>query len=215
MDNPQWAIKRENLISTLHPPTQNDLIALFGISGSFKKTLGKQLAQRLGYHFFDLDWFYKKEKPTVRLSNGKLKEDWDTLAALDLDEFRRHLRLIKGGVVVVGFALRDDIFEKQPRITVHLRTGRDAETIIQRAIAARRESKGFAGVKAKDDELMVREYVYPFFVSNLGRINVTANLDVYETNYYDEPDGFKRRPINELLDTLVEYVDAEDFSMTP
>lgn len=194
----------------------DDLIALFGISGSGKTTLGQILATRLGYHFVDLDWFYKENKPSVRLSNGKIKANWDDLSAIDLEAFRRRLQSLKGGVVVVGFALRDELFDRKPRLVIHLQTGRTPEVIISRAIEARKKSKGFTGDKAKDDELMVREYVYPFFIKNLDDITVNANLDVFENESVAmKPGGMQRRSLEDLINTLMDYIEPDNFSMAP
>lgn len=183
-------------------PRSGPVIAIFGISGSGKTTLGKILASQLGYTFVDIDSFYKPQKPEVTLSNGHRKKNWDTLKAIDIPAFQEKLRSIVGGVIVVGFALTDQLFECPPSLVIHLRTGRTQELIIQRAIAARAQSK--PGVNLEDDALMVREYVYPFFRENLPKISVTANLDVYQEEF-----GLERRPIEELIQILLNYIDSD------
>lgn len=186
--------------ATNHPQGPGYLIAIFGISGSGKTTLGQELARRLGFTFVDLDDFYRLEKPSVQLSNGHIKKNWDTLEAIDIPAFKKKLRTLTGGVVVVGFALTDALFEKKPNAVIWLQTGRNRQVVVKRAIAARQKSK--PGINPVDDALMVQEYVYPFFQQNLHNISITANLDVYTSENDDT-----RRSLDELVEILLNYLD--------
>lgn len=191
----------------------SDLIALIGISGTGKTTLGKQLAEKLNYTYVDLDDFYRKEKPKIRLSTGEIVRNWDTLKALDLEKFREHLRSTSGGIIVGGFALKDSVFEKSPRMTILLAPLSDKETqkdlsafseseiqeeVIQRTIKARQQAKGVSS----RDELMVREVVYPYFLRMLKKVKIDHILPVY--------DRFGNRLpvltlVSELVDAVEEY----------
>lgn len=197
-----------------------DLIALIGISGTGKTTLGKALAARLKYTYIDLDSFYKKEKPRTRLSDGKFVSNWDTLKALDLDALREKLKKTPGGIILGGFVLKDKIFEKLPRMTILLApvskneirgTSKDQllatfsrgdlkEQIIKRTIASRQAAKG---VSSKD-ALVVREIVYPYFLKTLTKTKIDRVLPVYDEQVEGKP---VRLPVENLVSNLADMIE--------
>jgi shikimate kinase len=183
----------------------SQIIALVGISGSGKTTIGRFVANRLNYIYVDLDDFYKRDKPKITLSNGITVSNWDTLDALDLSAFRQTLASLvreKRNIIVGGFALSDDVFEQlKPTATILLSVGNTDSEIISRTIEARRRSKGFAGHKAIQDELMVKEVVYPYFKNVLQNTNVTGILKIYEQE--------QRRNLEELANTLIEFINED------
>lgn len=156
------------------------LLAISGISGSGKSTLGKILASRLGWEYLDQDSFYRKEKPSITLSNGAQVKNWDCLEALDLDKMNESIQeiLLRGNLVLTGFALRDDVLSVKPTYHIHLNTGSSPREIQERCIQARRKSKGVNEI----DRLMVSEVVYPFYVETLKKSKFTREIAVYGEN---------------------------------
>ena len=178
-----------------------DFVAIVGISGAGKTTLGKLVAKALNYDYLDLDSFYLPTKPKVDivLDNKVIKvSNWDNFDAIDVQAFRLALSNRTKSIIVTGFVLPDSIYTNQtgkPRLTIWLRTGFDAQTVINRAIEARLQSKGFDAYKAAIDKIIVRDYVYPFFVYNLNKTTIDIIIDVY--------DGNRRRSVDDLVSQLL------------
>jgi len=98
------------------------VIAISGISGAGKSTLGKLIADRLNGIYIDQDWFFKKSKPQVTLSDGSITSNWDTPEAIDLEAMNQKIKyeISKHNIVVVGgFALWDKFFNDNTRPDVH------------------------------------------------------------------------------------------------
>src|SRR4030095_6399690 len=89
------------------------VIFICGLSGVGKSYLVDKFIQRHpDFIQVDLDSFYKREKPTVKLSNGETVSNWDDPEAIDWDKFNQHVleRLELAGIIISGFApLKDRI----------------------------------------------------------------------------------------------------------
>jgi len=152
-------------------------VCISGISSSGKTTIGKLVAEKLGYVFVDLDLFYLPRGPNVILSNGIVKKNWDCLETLDFELLNSILEnnlYIGRGVILVGFTLQDDLLYRAPDVHIHLSMGNTESEIIERCILSRKRTK-----KVKDDELMVREVVYPFYVETLSKSTITYTIETY------------------------------------
>ncbi len=178
-------------------------IALHGISGSGKTTVGRALAELLGCPYIDQDSFYLREKPLVRLSDGSEVRNWDTMEAIDetrlrdtLSKAERSGRDQDCAYICGGFALRGLSFDTN----VLLQTGDTQEQIIARCIAARQQSKGFSGPKAQRDSRMVREVVYPYYCETVSLLTELKVVKVYH--------GEQRRFVCDLVAEICGHLEV-------
>lgn len=172
-----------------------EIIGITGVSGSGKTTVGKRLAEILDYQFIDLDEFFLPNKPKIILSNGKERSNWDSLQSIDISAFQNKIKQYKK-VIVVGFALIDRIFPIKPKCTIWLKTGINKEVVIERCIENRIKSKKIDNKeKQEEDELMVREVVYPNFLLYLSLTTISIIISVYEND--------KRIPIKNLVEMIL------------
>lgn len=181
-------------------------LVISGISGSGKSTIGQKLAESLNLTYLDLDSFYLPQKPVVTLSNGSQVKNWDTLEALDIETFKMTVReKVPQGLILVGFAITDEILEIKPNLHIHLSTGRNKEDIIKRCIASRRQSKGFKdddfeplrNGKIRIDEIMVREIVYPFYLDTVSKSTIDYTVEVFDYDYGP------RKTVDEIVETIL------------
>lgn len=84
-------------------------IAISGLSGAGKTSCGKLLAEKLGFTFIDLDWYFLEQKPIVTLSNGVKVKNYDCYEALDLEKIHA---MDTYNVILVGFVLTDRVLPK-------------------------------------------------------------------------------------------------------
>lgn len=80
-----------------------ELILLIGMPGAGKSTIGKILASRLGYDFYDMDIYIQE------VTNKSIKElfaiseeyfrDWESKACIDLSKRKRTVIASGGGIV--------------------------------------------------------------------------------------------------------------------
>jgi len=179
------------------------LIVISGISGSGKTTIGRALVKYFNsfkgandeaYKFVDEDSFYLKNKPKVKLSNGLVVANWDTLEAIDINSLRLTIESSEN-IVLVGFTLTKEIIGEYKSIHFHLSIGDTDEVVIRRCVEARKRSKGFRGDKAKIDELVVREVVMPFYKRTLKESDIDFKIDIYDHD--------KRRSVSEIVEVIM------------
>jgi adenylate kinase family enzyme len=179
-------------------------LVISGISGSGKSTVGRYLSKELNMPYLDLDEFYLPQKPIVTLSSGRKIKNWDTFESLDFSmlDFIIHDRMTNSGnLIFTGFAMRDEIFSGNliPDCHIHLSTGKNKEEIIDRCIAARKQSKNLSDV----DELVVKELVYPFYVETLSKSTIHHTIYVYNDNSQRKTVEEIAREISENLPKLI------------
>ncbi|CAH6419691.1 Hypothetical protein HVR_LOCUS767 [uncultured virus] len=163
------------------------LYILTGISGSGKTTLGRQLAAQISAVnetkclFVDEDEHYLEDKPFVKLSDGKMYPNWDTLKSIN-PNFTSHIReLLKfQHVLLVGFSLPKDILPQVARVHIHLVTALNRSDLENRCVQARIEAKSF--INQKRDLMMVREVVIPFYHEMVRNCDITHFMEVFQKN---------------------------------
>ncbi len=177
-------------------------IAIHGISGSGKTTIGKVLVQELSkrknFAYIDQDSYYLAEKPSIKLSNGLVCKNWDTIDALNFAALRRDLAM-NNYVVCSGFALKNLQFD----VNILLNTGLTDDEIIARCVENRRVSKNLTADKLEKDKLMIREVVYPYFLDTLKNIKINLRIEVYNA------DG-SRKSIQEIVNIITAYLFANN-----
>lgn len=168
-------------------------VLISGISASGKTTLGKALAERLGFVFVDGDSFYLKKKPKVLLSNGEIVSNWDCVEAIDWDALNAEIAS-HDDVIFVFFAPMMEKFLVDIDFHIRLNMG---ETIENKCIEWRSKTKPFSDKERLRDKLMVKEVVIPFW-EQFSNQYVDYVLDVFCED--------ERRPAEELLDELCEEI---------
>lgn len=190
------------------------LVFISGVSTSGKTTIGKAFVEnrkKLGeeWTFKDLDEFYYDKKPTIQLSNGKVKENWDCFEALDyakLNTWLDYATRSKTNVCLVGFALSQDQLKLYPDIHFHLTLTSidcvnstfivDDKKLAHLVAQNRQLTKGFKGDKAQDDVLMVKESLIPFYKSMVKELD-SSTIFIQVTNSKNE-----RIKMKEIINSL-------------
>jgi uridine kinase len=168
-------------------------IAISGISGSGKSTIGQALATTLNLTYVDQDSYFIPQKPSITMSDGSMVKNWDCMDALDIHSLKHTIiQLAPNGLILVGFALRDEVFPFPPTCHIHLSTGSLKSQIIERSIASRQQSKGAKRI----DELMVREVVYPFYQDTISKSTIDYIIEVYK-------DDDSRKTVNEIMNEIL------------
>lgn len=167
-------------------------LAISGISGSGKSTIGLQLSKDLGLKYIDIDSFYISNKPYITLSNNVTVKNWDCLEALDITNLKLKIKEeASKGLILVGFTLRDDLFDEvKPHCHIHLSSGKTKDEIIQRCIKSRQQSKSL-----NLDELNVREVVYPFYMETCTKSTINHIIEVYHNN--------ERKSIKDIISEIL------------
>lgn len=191
--------------SIFHTNNGPKLIFISGLSGSGKTTIGKALVKTLNetgdydhpWLFKDQDDFFVPTKPKIKLSNGKTKSNWDSTESIDWDSLIEWLsnHIDHYNIVLVGFCLRSDLIPYPHDCHIHLTYDKENET---RCIESRLKSKSTyltTPEKIREDQLMVREVIIPFYQETLSKSDVSDMIEIYE--------GDKRKNINVLLDQIM------------
>ena len=177
---------------------KHPIIALSGISGSGKTTIGRILAKEIGGIFIDQDWYFKKKKPFIRLSNGETVPNYDTDAAIDIKKMNENIRnkfVLNLPIIIAGFALREYFFDRdtKPDIHFHIRIPK------QLSLETRLKVKKFSDKAKKNEIYMFNEVVFPYYLQTLEK----SKID-YFINGTNE-DGVRRNMgamVSEILNHL-------------
>jgi thymidylate kinase len=186
--------------------TRNKIIGISGISGAGKSTVAKLLAKRFEGIYVDQDWFYRKQKPLIKLSNDKTKPNWDHIDAIDIkrmNSFLRDKKKLDKPIFLAGFALRDDIFHPDTKLDYHIHLRIPKELSLQ----TRLKVKGFKDRDVETQRLMFEEAVYPFYLESLEKSTINHTFDVM-----DPPDSYDlkdRIPLDKEIDQIVELLKVE------
>ena len=177
------------------------VVILSGLSGSGKTTLGNYFVNLYNdWTFIDGDWFFLRDKPKVLLSNGDIVPNWDSPDAIDWDLLndRVNRELVHYNIILATFLPIMDKFTFPIYKHIRLSMGSD-EQLIKRCIQARKASKKFnTPEKIKRDELMVREVVYPIYLSNEH-----WHTDNIFMVYDDEGNRVPLGELNTLLENVI------------
>jgi hypothetical protein len=163
------------------------IIAISGFSGAGKSLLGKELAHQLKYNYIDLDEYFipSKDKPKIKLSDGSITVNFDSLDALDIPRFKNDCKKLSrdGNLIITGFTLRKEVLPFKPDYHLHLLV--DKKTAIERRWKAKPFLKKDPKKKQRD-EMMINEVAYPFYLESLENSVIDkffdANLPFVEVN---------------------------------
>lgn len=185
------------------------LIFLNGITGTGKTTIGEILAQNLKNSIvIDQDSFYKHNKPQISLlGNDNLyykTSNWDCDEAIDFDSlnFTIKFNLEKyDHVIVTGFSLRSNLITITPNLSFLLihNNSTSNDLIQEKIIESRQQSKGFTGIKAERDIIMVKNVIMPYYNETLTKLYNSHFIDVYL-------EGGERVNKNVILNNILSYI---------
>ena len=175
----------------------NKIIGIGGISGSGKSTLGKQIAEKLNGVYIDQDWFFKKNKPQIKLSDGSTTSNWDCMEAIDISAMNDRIKkeLKNHNIIVIGgFALWDEWFEQdiKPNIHFHIKIPKEL------SLETRLKVKNFGSEARKKQELIFNELVYPFYQETLKNSKIDHMIEGLNDS--------KRRPMEEMVNEIMSKI---------
>lgn len=173
------------------------LIFINGITSTGKTTIGKLLVvqQQLKNSFLiDQDSFYKHNKPLITLTDSENQKfttsNWDCDEAIDFTSLNITIKCKLAQydyVIVTGFALKSNLITIIPDFSFLLTHSNNsieltADFIQQNIIETRRQSKGFKGLKADRDEIMVKNVIWPYYLETLTNLYNYHIIAVYRDN---------------------------------
>lgn len=170
------------------------IIAISGISGAGKTTIGKVLAYKMNGIFIDQDWFFKKQKPIVTLSSGVKVLNYDSDESLDIIKFNdfiiNKLHLNKP-IIISGFALKDSFFHKmKPSLHFHIKIPKEL------SLETRLKVKKFSQERKNKETLVFNEYVYPYYEETLKKSSINYFIDGVDYSG-------KRKNLTDIINQIV------------
>jgi len=168
------------------------MIAISGISGAGKSTIGKLLAVKLNAIFIDQDWFATGSKQRCKLSNGEEFINYDCDESFNIKNFNDALSANKHKTIVIaGFNLRYHLFylENKPTIHIHINIPKELSLLTRLSI------KPFSEARKNKEILVFNEYVYPYYEETLKLSNIN--------HYIDGCINGERKTLNEILDEII------------
>ena len=145
------------------------IIAISGISGAGKSTIGKILAKKLNAIFIDQDWFNGGNKQQATLSNGYIVTNYDCDNVSNIKNFNDAISSNKhDNLVVVGYNLRNYFFNEQNKPTVHFNIIIPKELSLETRLA----TKSFSDERRANEKLYFDEYLYPYYEDILKNSDV-------------------------------------------
>ena len=168
------------------------IIAISGISGAGKSTIGKILAKKLDAAFIDQDWFNNSNKQQATLSNGYVVTNYDCDNASNIKNFNDAISSNKHNVViVVGYNLRDSFFNKENKPTIHFNIIIPKELSLE----TRLSTKSFSDERRSNEKLFFNEYLYPYYEDTLSNLKVNHYIDGVVDN--------ERETIENIIDYIL------------
>jgi adenylate kinase family enzyme len=167
------------------------IIAISGISGAGKTTIGRIIAKKIGAVYIDEDWFFKKEKPLIHLSNGSVVRNYDTDEAIDIVRMNQTIRdkLSLGiPIIIAGFALKDYFFDQDTKPTLHFHIKIPKEISLE----TRLKVKKFSLYARKNEYYMFNEIVYPYYLESLKVSKINYFIDGMNQQH-------KRRKLSDMI----------------
>jgi len=154
------------------------IIAISGFSGAGKSLIGKKLTEILNYPHIDLDKYFipSKNKPKVKLSDGTITVNFDTLESIDIDKFKNDCKKLNtdGNLIITGFTLRKEVLPFRPDYHLHLLV--DKKNAINRRWDAKPFIKKDPNKKSKE-LMMINEVAYPFYLDTLANSEIDKFFD--------------------------------------
>ena len=145
------------------------IIAISGISGAGKSTIGKLLAKKLNAGFIDQDWFNSGNKQQATLSNGYIVTNYDCDNISNIKNFNDAISSNKhDNLVVVGYNLRDHFFNKENKPNIHFNILIPKELSLETRLTV----KAFSDERRSNEELYFLEYLYPYYEDTLKNMNI-------------------------------------------
>lgn len=155
------------------------IIAISGISGAGKSTIGKILAKKLNAVFIDQDWFNSGNKQQATLSNGYIVTNYDCDNASNTKNFNDAISSNKhNNLVVVGYNLRDYFFSDKNRPTIHFNIIIPKELSLETRLAI----KSFSDERRANEKLFFDEYLYPYYENTLTNMNIDHFINGFVDN---------------------------------
>jgi len=165
------------------------IIVISGLSGVGKSTVTALIAKQLDAVLIRQDDYFQDDKPRVTLSNGITVKNWDADSAVDFDAFNLDVLEARYSyahdyIIVEGFNLVESKLKFVPDLHIHLSYTdseklvdiyNNVETITDRVINSRKESKS----NIKNDELMVKEVVIPYYLNRLKDTKINHVVPTY------------------------------------
>ena len=145
------------------------IIAISGISGAGKSTIGKIVAKKLNVTFIDQDWFNSGNKQQAILSNGYVVTNYDCDDASNIKNFNDAISSNKhNSLVVVGYNLRDYFFNEGNKPTIHFNIIIPKELSLETRLVI----KSFSDERRINEKLFFNEYLYPYYEDTLKNLNI-------------------------------------------
>jgi len=171
------------------------IIAISGISGAGKSTIGKMLAQKLNAAFIDQDWFISGNKQQAVLSNDYVVNNYDCDNAFNTQNFNDAISSNKHNkIIIVGYNLRDHFFNDENNPTIHFNITIPKEL----SLKTRLSIKQFSNERRKKEELYFNEYLYPYYEETLKYSKINYFIDGIVNNERKTIDTI----ITEIMDKL-------------
>lgn len=188
------------------------LIFLNGITGTGKTSIGNLLQKSLKNSVvIDQDSFYNKNKPLITLiapNDNKydasfITSNWDCDESINFVLFNNSIKcnLTKYDyVIVTGFSLRSNLMTIMPDLSFLLIHNMSDDLIQEKIIESRRQAKGFQGVKAERDIIMVKTVIMPYYKETLTKLYDSHSIDVYSVESGERIDK------NNILNKILSYI---------
>lgn len=173
------------------------IIGISGISGAGKTTIGKKIADLTGGIFIDQDWFFKRDKPLTKLSDGTMVKNWDSTEAIDIpamiSKIRQELTKNKP-IILAGFALRDEYFDPdtKPSIQFHIKIPKEL------SLQTRYKVKNFSPKYKKLQDKIFTELVYPFYLETLNKSKIDYIISGTKNN------SMERVPMEDIINQIMD-----------
>lgn len=171
------------------------MIAISGISGAGKSTIGQLLAVKLDAVFIDQDWFSTGSKQKCKLSNDEEFTNYDCDDSVNLKNFNDALSTNKHKTIVIaGFNLRDNFFDIENKPTFHFHINIPKEL----SLLTRLSIKPFSEARKDKEMLVFNEYVYPYYEETLKSSKIDHHIDGCI-------DG-ERKPLYDILEEIISLI---------
>ncbi len=185
---------------------KTQIIAISGISGAGKTTVGGKLAGMLNAVYIDQDWFFDREKmPIVTLSNGMQGKNYDCDDAINTIKFNDAIRNTLGNlvvnpldfsrarIIVGGFALKDSFFDADTRPDIHFHITIPKTLSCKSRLATKI-------LQREREKCMFEAYVYPYYEETLEK----SVINHYISGVVENTET--RREIDEILKEIMGYL---------